>query len=589
VIPRRAQARLLAWATVLGGVIVVCSPWLADVTTLGFHDWDVMTSHRYLVKLSLLRYHELPGWNPYACGGFPAWSYIEGATTLVSPWLLPYLTLPIALALRVEVIGMALVGVLGAYALAGQFTRSPPARALVVALWGFDSRWSLQAAVGHAWHLAYAITPWCFYFFERARRERSDAGASFGPRFGLAASLAMLVYSGGIYPLSHTVLALALYAGVVAASERSVRPLGLLAGCGVLGVGLSAPKLVPMLRLFRRTPRLVDSSETLDLHLLGELLTSGDRHYRSDHGNLRLGWHEYGMYVSVAGLALLLLLLLVGGRREGALKLVGAVLVVLGLGAFHPEAPWTLLHAHVPFFRSQHVPSRFLYPALLLLSVAAAAALGRWAQRRRWREVAAGAAVLAIGLDVALVARQPMTQAMWMVPPPIAASDEFHFEQEPPFQYVRPDWAGPMYLAMLGNRGVVNCYGTPPFEGQRARAVADPLYQGEAYVEAPTGRSTIATARVTEWSPNHARIALDGADAGSTVVYNMNYDEGWRSDAGPVVSVDDKVAVRLDAPRSAVTFRYRPRGLELGLVLGALSVVATALLSHRARRARLVG
>lgn len=334
-VSRQTQAKLLAWATVLGGVAVVCSPWLVDVTTLGFHDWDVMTSHRYLVKLSLLRYGELPGWNPYACGGFPAWGYVEGATTLVSPWLPAYLTLPIALALRVEVIGMTLVGALGAYALAGRFTRNPPARALVVALWGFDSRWSLQAAVGHAWHLAYAITPWCFYFFERARREPSRSA----PILGLAASLAMLVYSGGIYPLSHTALALAVYAGLVALSERSARPLALLAGSGLLGIGLSAPKLAPMLHVFRRAPRLVESHESLDGHTLAELLTSADQRFRSSHGHLPLGWQEYGMYVSVAGLALLLFLLVVGGRRGGALKLVGGLLVVLGLGAFHAAAP----------------------------------------------------------------------------------------------------------------------------------------------------------------------------------------------------------------------------------------------------------
>jgi hypothetical protein len=154
---------------------------------------------------------------------------------------------------------------------------------------------------------------------------------------------------------------------------------------------------------------------------------------------------------------------------------------------------------------------------------------------------------------------------------------------------VKPDWAGPIYLAMLGNRGVVDCYGTPPFEGQRARAVSDPLYRGEAYVEESAERSAIATARVTEWSPNHARIALDGAGPGSTVVYNMNFDDGWRSDAGTVIAVDGKVAVRLDEPRTSVTLWYRPRGLDLGLVLGALSVVASGLLCWRARRTRMAG
>ncbi len=574
-------ARLLSWLTVLGGVLVVCSPWLTDASTFGFHDWDVETSHRYLVKLSLLRYGELPGWNPYACGGFPAWGFIEGATVLVSPWLPAYLFLPLAVALRVEVIGMAFVGVAGAYALAGRFTRSHPARALVVALWAVDSRWSLQAAAGHTWHLSYALLPWCFYFFERARREAGRAGWTVW----LGAALAMLVYSGGIYPLSHTALALGPYASLRAASDRSARPLVVLAASAGLGVALSAPKLLPTLHVFTRAPRLVASREKLRLQSLYELLTSSDQAFHSDHGHLRLGWHEYGMYVSAAGLALLVALLVAGGRRQGALKIVGATFVVLGLGAFGRAAPWTLLHAYAPFFRSQHVPSRFLYPALLLLSVAAAAELGRWTARSRWRAVAASMAVLAIGCDVAFVARQSMTEAMWMVAPPIEEQAEFHFAERSPYAYVVRDWAEPMYLAMVGNTGVVACYGAPPFDGEGARATTDPRYRGEAYVEDAGGAVPAPTARVVAWSPNHVRVALDGAPAGATVVYNMNFDDGWRSDAGPVVRVDDEVAVRLDGPRSEVTFSYRPPWLGAGLALAAFGIAAATWVLWRQRAA----
>ena len=32
---------------------------------------------------------------------------------------------------------------------------------------------------------------------------------------------------------------------------------------------------------------------------------------------------------------------------------------------YSPQAPWTLLHKYAPIFRSQHVPSRFLYTAVL--------------------------------------------------------------------------------------------------------------------------------------------------------------------------------------------------------------------------------
>src|SRR5262249_37273651 len=149
------------------------------------------------------------------------------------------------LALRVEVVGMAVVGALGAYAFAACFSRSHAARALVVVLWAVNGRWALQTAAGHTWQLAYAVMPGCFFFYERAP-ERGLLPAR-GASAGAAISLAMLVYAGGIYPLPHTALTLALYATVLAASERSTRPLRALAICAALGVGLAAPKLFPII------------------------------------------------------------------------------------------------------------------------------------------------------------------------------------------------------------------------------------------------------------------------------------------------------------------------------------------------------
>ena len=159
--PYGAAAGVVALGAILAAVGVVMGPWLANLATLGFHDWDVQTSHRELVRRSLLDHGELPFWNPYACGGFPAWGYVEGATIVASPWLPLYLALPMPIALRIEVAGMALIGAAGAYAAAGRFTTSRAARALVVALWAVNGRWALQAAAGHTWHLAYAFMPWC--------------------------------------------------------------------------------------------------------------------------------------------------------------------------------------------------------------------------------------------------------------------------------------------------------------------------------------------------------------------------------------------------------------------------------------------
>lgn len=581
--PLRAAAALVAITTLVVIVFVVMAPWLGDLSTFGFHDWDSQTAHRYLVRLSLLRYHEFPAWNPFACGGFPAWGYVEGDTTVVSPFLPAYLLLPLSVAIRVEVLGMAALSALGAYLVASRFTESHAARALVAALWAVNGRWALQAAAGHTWHLAYAWTPLCLYFFERARGPRrrvmdvAAAGACF----------AMLVYAGGIYPLPHTALGIGIYALVLALLERSPRPLTTLFFVGLTAIGLAAPKLLPLLDGFGKVPRLIESKETMDLGALYAMLTSRDQGFYSRPVRVSpYGWHEWGIYIGLPGLALLAAgFVFVEGRRESALKALAALFVLLGFGAFHPDAPWSWLHEHAPVFRSQHVPSRFLYPAVLALALVAAAGLGRLITRRRaalpWLDLAAAIVVFFIGLDVARIAQRPMAAAMWMVPPDTIPASPFHFEHEPPFQYKKRDWAGPMYLAMLGNTGVINCYGTPPFNRKGARATSDPRYQGEAHVEGQ------GSARITAWSPNRVVIEVQGATPGSLLVYNMNYDEGWRADTGPVVPFEDAVATPLSSGAARVVLCYRPPFLGVGLLLGAATIAL--LIALRRREARVSG
>ncbi len=416
----RAVASLLAWGIILANIGVVVGPAFHELRTLGTHDWDQMESHRYLLFKSIREYGQFPFWNPYGCGGHPSWAGIESGTTIVSPWFPFYLFVPLPIALKVEIVGTAVISAIGTWLLAGRFTRSAALRAFCCAVFVVNGRWALQAAAGHTWHLYYAWTPWVLYFFDRASGcgERSVSGAPpvrWRDVVLCGACIAMMVYTGAIYPLPQTVLTLGLWSILLAISHRTIRPVLVALASGGVGFGLSAPKLLPVLDVVRRFPRLVDSTETLDLRAFVVIFTSRDQGFASRPAPVSpYGWHEWGIYIGwVAFLALIVGAIFARGRRELSLKSVGLVLVVLGFGAFHEYAPWALFHQG-PIFKSQHVPSRWLYPATLVLAVVFVSMFERGMRRLR-RLRPAGELVLLgcaawVAWDVALVARLPMGQ-----------------------------------------------------------------------------------------------------------------------------------------------------------------------------------
>src|SRR6202012_1600956 len=100
----------------------------------------------------------------------------------------------------------------------------------------------------------------------------------------------------------------------------------------------------------------------------------------------------------------------------------GLFCATLAFGSFARFAPWPLLHK-APFFSSQHVVSRFFYPAVLLLALGfagGASGLVAWIERRfPLLRVALPAAVLLLGWDLARVARLGTVAPFHLTPPPI--------------------------------------------------------------------------------------------------------------------------------------------------------------------------
>ena len=592
---RRAHLGLtiFSFVLVLGLVALVVAPIFKPLDTFGVHDWDAMEAYRFITVKSLKDYHQIPFWNPYNCGGHTWWAGYESGSNLVSPWLPGYLLLPFALALRVEVAGAAALGAIGTWALAGRFTKSPGARLACAAIF-LNSRWGLQTSVGHMWHLYYAWTPWALFFLDRALAMRAPVTSSQRREVILVAvTLAMMVYTGGIYPLPHTVILLGVYALYYAVASRSWRPILILGAAGVLSVAFSAPRLLPLIDMLRRFPRLVLSPESLDLAGLVGVFTSSSPETRPAVGPW--GWHEWGIYVGwIPFLAMIAAVFLARRAHERALVLGGAICILVGVGRFSTYSPWGLMHDHIPIFESQHVPSRWLYPGAIVLGVAMAAIVERWlsrVERRTWLEVAYLFLGAYIALDIGLEAQKPMVGSFVRRAPPIADSTgPFRMEKTAPpkLRYDVSDWAPTSMPLMMANIGAKDCATFPGLHsyywdrnghmnGIGAKAVGESDYRGETYTVSGTG-----AADVVSWSPNAVTVSYRGAKIGDTLVLNQNWDPGWRANGSATFNQRDAVGTTINARDGEVTFRYVPRFFYLGCLL-CVAAIAVLVWMWRAR------
>ena len=598
----RLASGVLSLLVVLGMVAFVLAPVLAPPHGYGRQDWDATESHRYLVQKAILRFHEFPFWNPYACGGHPAWGGFESDSSVVAPWLPAYLALSLPVAMRVEIVASAVWGAIGAWLLASRFTRSHAACAFVAVVFAVNGRWTLQLAAGHAWHLVYAWMPWALFLFDRAVGAQPGLGP---PRMRDAvwtgACLAMMVYTGGTDALPQTAAVLVGYALLLAIATRSGRPLLVLAVSGAVSFGLAAPKLLPVLEALRPYASGVDSRESLNPTQLVQLLTNREQGFAIGHAGIPdSAWHDVGMYVGWPALVLLGVgLVAARGVRVSPLKGVGLVCVALGLGTFSSRSPWALAQ-RLPVFRGED-PYGWLYPALLLLACAAVAAIERAMQRaeraRTALEVVALVAVAWIAWDVGTVARFPLENHLRDSGPKVAESvAPFHTETRTPkdLEYQGNESKPTTLSTEMANIGTIQCntfpalanYGglasvvpghdRPP--GLGAHGAGEAEYHGEVYLSAGGGNASFG-----RWAPSSFDVQVDGAKPGAMVVVNQNWDPGWRVDGEGALDYRGTVAARVTAAAQTLHFRYRPRSWWRGLVV----FVATLLTLFFAWRRRL--
>jgi hypothetical protein len=552
------------WAIYLALTIYFCWPMFAHPDGLGISDWDQHTAFFGAVIKSVYGFGQLPFWNPWACGGEPLWQNPQVA--LLSPvyLLAPMMSLPLAIKINIGI--HVLIGFAGVRRLVRVHFQNSyfPLELFLGCTFALASGITFHVGVGHATFLAFFYLPWALAWLLDA----FDSG-SLNAVAKAGAVLALAIVNGGAHAVAMFVLIIGIVTLVVSLLRRDWRPAASFGLAGVTAVLLSAPKLLPVIALFR-DPRFSDTRAGLGeaatltwSQVLTTLVGSAPRNWS--------GWYEFGNYIGVLAVALAAGAMWAAfDRRTRSTKGIGltagiALAVLLVRGRFSEWSPYALLQ-HVPVYSGFRVPSRYTLLVTVIVPALVADAVRQTA--RLW--TGAGPRVLLTGvlaagaLDIAVTNRSIFEHAFTdrLLP---GAETLTQRSGAPTLDAVTAGDGddSPMTRALAENRDVIQCY--------ESLRVAQTIAPDEPWISALPG----TTVRDVTYGPSRVKLLATTQTAGG-VTFNANYLAGWRSSAGkwqvrPTAAPQVLLAAGFSGP---VTIRFVPPLLWLGVALLVAGLVA---------------
>ena len=492
----RTSVRLTVFAVIS---LVALWPLLSTADSLNdFRDSQYFTLFEEAARLSVAKYHQLPLWNPYYCGG----TYLLGTPSarFVSPTFLATLAFGVIRADAVIAFAMSIVGMEGVWRYAR--SRGAPGHGAMLAAPAFalSGLFAHNPLLGWTNFYAFELVPWAALGL-RLALSGSVRGAVIA-----ALALTWMIGHGGTYPAPMMILVgIIELASWLAWRRRWRQPravaaaLGMTFLAGVLAAGGSLVRLWPVAQVLTSGPRLLGTTE--------------------GHGLLELGRMLYNGEFLVGAVALPVVL--VGVLRPRAWSMLAAAMLLcwLAMGyAAHPSA-FALLRK-IPPYTMLRSPERFL--ALFALYYATLAAVGTraleaWVKRRRWSgwPALAASALLAINLVPLTVDQHLRLAERKLMAPPTAIESDFR-------QARGNRWLAAFYPSI--DRGTLSCF--DDYDIPQSAALRGDLKSEESLKDPRAGTLT----RVA-WSPESDRPPR-GHRAPDAHPREPELASGWHAERG---------------------------------------------------------
>ncbi len=333
--------------------------------------------------------------NPYTFSGMPFFAEPQIAILYPPNWL--HLILPPDRAVNTLIaLHTFLVG-LFTYFWARHRSLSKPAGLLAGVIMMFGGPFFLHLLPGHATNMAAMVwVPLLLLSFDFILSQRYCDGLLLG-----SFSLAMQMFSGHPQYVYFTAIALCLYALLrLVSNSNRLKAIAAFAAIGIAGLILTAVQTIAIVQAASEGIRAGRSG--LSYQVAGTFsfppenfltLLAPQFFGNSIDAPYWGSWYlwETSVFMGVAGLALAVYGVLGAWRRARLLLVMALLLFLLALGSYSPLFP--LFYHCIPGFDRFRGDSKFIFQAMLFLSLLAGMGLDRLAECGRRRLLAAGVAI----------------------------------------------------------------------------------------------------------------------------------------------------------------------------------------------------
>ncbi|MBX3222236.1 MAG: hypothetical protein KF795_17085 [Labilithrix sp.] len=599
--------RLVLWVTVAAftheGILsdpFKVADWMDDHQ---FYSWEESD------RTTLLRYHQLPAWNPFWCGGTVGLAGPEDP--FLGPDFLLRLVFGVGHGRRLAIVLLVVLGFEGMYRLCRRLDSSAVGAAFAALVYGTCDRFVSFIHDGWVNFMGFELIPFILYFLVEGtlgpadptvsdveRSERIRRARLLGGFF-----VAWIILSAGTYPTPYAMISVGYVTLVLSVhgffrglrAEPDVAGDGSRGGqwlrvlrapwlvpwlaaatIGLVALGLSAGKMLPTLSFLRQFPRVFTPVE---MHSAAEMFTGF--------------WSRYSVVLVLALIGVVTADLAAGVFFGGAL-----LFFALAMGDFGESSPFHLLKS-LPIFGQLRFPDRFMVGVLLFTAVAASRGITRvedalpaavkraWERFFGWRQRAFGAKDAAYPPEVGwVIVGVAAFVACSRVALPFAEEILTGVRIRPGTMYVQegPRNHDAPFKQSRGNRRDVHLF-TPSNMGSIYCVAGNPLpesalLRGDLAQEEYPQDPTKATVKRLVWTPNEITLEVDAKEP-TTVLVNQNWAAEWRSNVGVVKSVEKLLAVDVPAGKHVVVLSYKDRFLGACLLVSLASLLGVAFVLGR--------